>query len=267
MRWCRRLTSTTSTSTRGSGRRATGPLSQWLRATLVTAAPILERLRSTSGFSRSMSAASDAVDRSSRRTRWPTSPTMASRCSTTPAGRPVTSRRHQLRRHGGAGARGHRTRPGRTAHACSARQPGGVGGSSYPLHELAALSPRSARDVAAAGRHPLLAKWFADHPPRRHDHPGPSRSGGGTESDEQLTGEKLQLAARAAHDLLGSPRPHQLSDAGRLWSLRRHRAGQEQRVDGRAHPDPKLEVFEGGHMFFIQDKTASPGSSSSCAET
>ena len=36
---------------------------------------------------------------------------------------------------------------------------GGVGGSSYPLHELAALSAEErAGDVAAPGRHPLLAR-------------------------------------------------------------------------------------------------------------
>ncbi len=92
VRWCRRLTSTTSTST--SRKRATGHRSS------ISTAPgprSSRRHRSssgcvpTSGCWRSMPAASDAVDRSTRRTRWPTSRPMASRCSTTPAGRPVES--------------------------------------------------------------------------------------------------------------------------------------------------------------------------------
>ena len=71
----------------------------------------------TSGCSRSMPAASDAVGRSTRRTRWPTSRAMASRLLDHAGW--ATSRVVGISFGGMVAqeARGHRTRPGRTARA------------------------------------------------------------------------------------------------------------------------------------------------------
>ncbi len=136
---------------------------------------------------------------------------------------------------------------------------GGAGGASYPLHELASLSPdeRMAKSMTLVDSR-FSPQWFADHP--MDDAIIRARAAGAAEprSDERLTGERLQMQARAAHDV---------SDRlGRITCPTLVACG---RYDGIAPvanaewiathiADAKLEVYEGGHMFFIQDPAAFP---------
>ena len=135
--------------------------------------------------------------------------------------------------------------------------PGGAGGSSYPLHTLADMSPDARarlmipisdrrRDAAWAEGHPdqyeMLVRMAVDDPwagePRR-------ALGGG-----------LQLQARAGHDVWD--RLPEI-DAPTLICAGRHDdlappAAQEamaSRIRG-----AELRCYEGGHMFLLEDRAA-----------
>ena len=136
---------------------------------------------------------------------------------------------------------------------------GGAGGSSYPLHELARLSAdeRMAKSMALVDSR-FSPQWFADHPLDDAIIRARAASAAEPRSAERLKGERLQMQARAAHDVS--------SRIGRITCPTLVACG---RYDGvapvansewmAAHiPDAKLEVYEGGHMFFIQDPAAFP---------
>ncbi len=133
--------------------------------------------------------------------------------------------------------------------ACTS--PGGAGGSSAPLHTLADLPPdaRLAQQVAWLDTRTvedpeLRAVWteamaaLAGHPPTE--------------------GERLQLQARSHHDVWNRL-PHLdlpvLIAAGRFDGIapptnQEALLGQIQGAD--------LHWFDGGHAFFVQDRTALP---------
>ena len=136
---------------------------------------------------------------------------------------------------------------------------GGAGGSSYPLHELAQLpaDERMAKSMALVDSR-FSPEWFADHPLDDAIIRARTASAAEPRSAERLKGEGLQMRARAMHDVS--------SRIGRIACPALVACG---RYDGiapvanaewmAAHiPDAKLEVYEGGHMFFIQDPAAFP---------
>jgi pimeloyl-ACP methyl ester carboxylesterase len=136
---------------------------------------------------------------------------------------------------------------------------GGAGGSSYPLHELAELPPdeRMAQSMRIVDTR-FSPEWFAEHPLDDAIMRARAIAATETKSPDQVTGERLQMAARAEHDVSGR--------IGRITCPTLVACG---RYDGiapvknsewiAAHiPDAKLEVFEGGHLFFVQDPTAYP---------
>lgn len=136
---------------------------------------------------------------------------------------------------------------------------GGAGGSSYPLHELAQLpaDERMAKSMALVDSR-FSPEWFADHPLDDAIIRARAASAAEPRSAERLKGEGLQMRARAMHDVS--------SRIGRIACPTLVACG---RYDGiapvansewmAAHiPDAKLEVYEGGHMFFIQDPAAFP---------
>jgi pimeloyl-ACP methyl ester carboxylesterase len=101
-------------------------------------------------------------------------------------------------------------------------------------------------------------EWFADHPLDDAIIRARAASAAEPRSAERLKGEGLQMRARATHDVS--------SRIGRIACPTLVACG---RYDGiapvansewmAAHiPDAKLEVYEGGHMFFIQDPAAFP---------
>jgi 3-oxoadipate enol-lactonase len=148
----------------------------------------------------------------------------------------------------------HPERVHRLVLACTSA--GGAGGASYPLHELVNLSPEEASarrielldtrwDKAWREEHPEMVALIADRMP----------SGAGELPAEGLIN---QLAARAKHDT-----------SGRLGTITCPTLVCGGRFDGiappvnseflaSAIPSARLEMFDGGHAFFMQDATALP---------
>ena len=132
---------------------------------------------------------------------------------------------------------------------------GGAGGSSYPLHELGALSANE-----RAAKMPMLSdtrftpEWLASHPADAQMMS--MRSESTTKSADVIRGERLQLAARVGHDV-----------ADRLHVIPCPTFVTAGKFDGIAPPvnseaivervsDATLSLYEGGHMFIAQDPTA-----------
>ena len=134
---------------------------------------------------------------------------------------------------------------------------GGAGGASYPLHELADLEPddRLARQLVA-GDVRRDESWRAQNPDRWQRLL--DIAGNAARADRDLEGAARQLAARAQHDT--AQRLAQI-DAPVLVAGGEH--------DGIAPPanleaiatripQAQLKLFDGGHYFLVQDKTAYP---------
>lgn len=134
---------------------------------------------------------------------------------------------------------------------------GGDAGSSYPLHELASLSPteRTAKALIISDRR-YTTEWLAEHPVdaeiarMRHEQSLLPRD------PEVARGEQLQLQARIGHnvaDRLSRITCPTFVTAGRYDDLAPV-ANSEEIV--KRIPDATLAVYEGGHMFSGQDRQA-----------
>lgn len=137
--------------------------------------------------------------------------------------------------------------------------PGGPDASSYPLHEVADL-PTAER---AATMLPLYdsrftPEWLAE---RAGDRALVERIGarsGVDKTDEQLRGEREQLDARRRHDVtdrLGAIACPTLVACGRYDGIAPPANGEA--IVARV-PSAELRLYEGGHAFFGQDRTALP---------
>ena len=147
----------------------------------------------------------------------------------------------------------HPDRVERLVLACTSA--GGAGGSSYPLHELVELAPdeRAAVSIRLADVRIDDAwvqanpeRWQALVATRRPEHDDPHRK----------EGARLQLEARRGHDAwgrLGSISCPTLVCGGKYDGIA-PRANSENLA--RAIPGARLAMFEGGHMFLVQDKAA-----------
>ena len=136
---------------------------------------------------------------------------------------------------------------------------GGVGGASYPLHELAHLSlEERARRMVILSDTRLDAEWQGENPTQFQELMEQALEGLQVGSDEpgRQVGLYRQLEARASHDAYD-----------RLINLRLPVYICGGRYDGIAMPanleamqkqipGARLELFEGGHLFFIQDPRA-----------
>ncbi len=131
--------------------------------------------------------------------------------------------------------------------------PGGAGGSSFPLHELRGLPAEE-----QAGRHAQLLdtrfddSWLAAHP---RDKAVVDLM---TARPEPSEGAWLQLMARKDHDVWD--RLHQVScptlvASGRFDGIAPPENGEA--IASRI-PGARLELYEGGHLFVIQDRSAGP---------
>jgi len=148
----------------------------------------------------------------------------------------------------------HRVR--RLVLACTSA--GGAGGASYPLHELAALDA----DTRVARQMELLdTRWDE---PWRAAHPEmvaliASRLLTGTQETGAVSaGLANQLAARAQHDTaarLGDIACPTLVCGGRFDALAP--PANSEFLTG-AIPGARLAMFDGGHLFLLQDGTAMP---------
>ena len=152
----------------------------------------------------------------------------------------------------------------RLALACTS--PGGPGGSSYPLHELADLpeEERDARMVAVVDTR-FTPEWLAAHPAERAvvDMLARRRLAGEGDTDpdraaERRRGERAQLEARRHHDVLdrlGAIACPTLVACGRYDGIAP--PANSEAIVARV-PGAELRVYEGGHTFFLQDRAALP---------
>jgi pimeloyl-ACP methyl ester carboxylesterase len=142
--------------------------------------------------------------------------------------------------------------PGRIERlALLCTSPGGAGGSSYPLHELRSLAPGD-----RARLHGKLLDtrfdeaWLADHP---NDKALVDMMGA---RPEPTQGAVLQLEARREHDVwdrLDRVTCPTLVASGRYDGIAAPENGEA--IASRI-PGAQLRLFEGGHMFMVQDRSA-----------
>lgn len=143
--------------------------------------------------------------------------------------------------------------------ALSCTSPGGSLGASYPLHELAELDDvsRAARLVEIIDTR-FTPEWLDAHPDQRGLADFVAARRDGDKSAEVRRGEAEQLGARQAHDV-GDRLPRiscpTLVASGRFDGIAPVANGQA--IADRV-PGAELRVYDGGHMFFIQDPTAMP---------
>jgi pimeloyl-ACP methyl ester carboxylesterase len=145
----------------------------------------------------------------------------------------------------------------RLALACTS--PGGPDLASYPLHELA---QRPLDEQVEIGMRILDSRftdeWLSEHPADRGLADLMSSRRGAPKSDEQKRGEEGQLHARSTHDVrdrLSRITCPTLVAAGRYDGI----APPANSEYIAAHiPNAELRMYEGGHLFFLQDGQALP---------
>ncbi len=134
---------------------------------------------------------------------------------------------------------------------------GGAGGSSYPLDELASLAPD---ERAAVSRRILDTRfdeeWLAAHPSDAALAEAMAARRAGDLTPEEARGQSEQLGARRHHDVydrLGAITCPTLVASGRYDGIAplTNGAAIAARIDG-----AELAVYEGGHVFFVQDRRA-----------
>jgi pimeloyl-ACP methyl ester carboxylesterase len=137
--------------------------------------------------------------------------------------------------------------------------PGGAGGSSYPLHELADLPEAEAR---ALGMQLLDTRftpgWLATHDNDRGLAEMMAERRLGAKTADQRRGEAAQLDARRRHDVCDRLRRitcPTLVACGRYDGIAPPPNGEfiADRI-----PGARLRLYDGGHAFFAQDRAAIP---------
>lgn len=136
---------------------------------------------------------------------------------------------------------------------------GGTAGASYPLHELAGMDVEArARFVVSLSDTRHDAAWQAKHADafaaiiqQQID-----AAAIGADDPAKPMGARRQLEARSNHNTfaqLGEIRSPTLLCAGRYDGIAplSNMQAMQQKI-----PDARLEVFEGGHLFWLQDKRA-----------
>jgi 3-oxoadipate enol-lactonase len=136
---------------------------------------------------------------------------------------------------------------------------GGKGEPSYPLHELEALSDeeRLVRSIELSDRR-MDARWREANPDafERVRKLVQARGSVGAGEPGRETGARAQLEARRRHDVydrLGGATIPTLVCAGRHDGIA---PVTNSEAIVRQLPDATLEVFEGGHLFLVQDRRA-----------
>lgn len=135
---------------------------------------------------------------------------------------------------------------------------GGAGGASYPLHELADLpeDDRRRKQLAISDTR-FDERWQDDHPEQAGKllarmAPSAAQPPG----DEAATGARRQLEARKGHDTwdrLDRIQAPTLVAAGRYDGIAP--VANSEALAGRI-PRASLQIFEGGHLFLLQDRSA-----------
>jgi 3-oxoadipate enol-lactonase len=149
----------------------------------------------------------------------------------------------------------HPERVRRLVLACTSA--GGAGGASYPLHQLADLSPEQRSDVRLELIDTRWDEAWRRANPEMVQLLG-ARMGLDGEVGTPAPGLTNQLAARAEHDTadrLGSIDCPTLVCGGRFDGIA---PPANSEFLAHAIPGARLEIFEGGHGFFMQDAAAFP---------
>ena len=151
----------------------------------------------------------------------------------------------------------HPERIERLALLCTS--PGGDGGASYPLHELADLDPAERAAIATRILDTRFTpEWLADHAGDRTIAALMAARGSAERSAEQRRGEAEQLGARRHHDVwdrLSRVSCPTLVAAGRYDGIAP--PSNAEAIAGRV-AGAELRLYEGGHAFFVQDRSALP---------
>jgi pimeloyl-ACP methyl ester carboxylesterase len=136
---------------------------------------------------------------------------------------------------------------------------GGAGGASYPLHELAELPPT---EQAATALQLIDTRftpaWLAEHPADRSIVDARSQRAAVAKSADQRRGELEQLGARRGHDVwdrLPAISCPTLVAGGRYDGIAP--PANSEAIAARI-PGAELRLYEGGHLFFLQDPAAFP---------
>lgn len=152
--------------------------------------------------------------------------------------------------------------PGRVEHlvlACTSS--GGAGDPSYPLHELEAL-PADERFAAHLALSDVRRDdaWQEAHPDeiaqlRAY---ADRQAAIGADDPALATGRRRQLEARSGHDTYD--RLDRIASPTLVCAGRHDGIAPVSNSEALAEriPDARLEVFEGGHLFLLQDRTAWP---------
>lgn len=136
---------------------------------------------------------------------------------------------------------------------------GGAGGSSYPLHELADLGEADRRSQTLALSDTRYGQaWQRDNPDEAEAmfQFMRDREAAGAADPGAATGARRQLETRRDHDTWGRLdriRAPTLICAGRYDAVAP--TGNSEALASRVR-DARLEIFEGGHLFLIQDAAA-----------
>ena len=136
---------------------------------------------------------------------------------------------------------------------------GGAGGASYPLHELSHLSvDEYARRILHLSDTRRDAGWQAANPAQFQLLLDQTLAGMKVGADEpgRQTGARRQLEARALHDTY--ERLSNLNMPAFICGGRYDGIVKPSNLEAmqKQIPGARLELFEGGHLFFIQDPRA-----------
>ena len=150
--------------------------------------------------------------------------------------------------------------PGRVKRlvlACTS--PGGAGGASFPFHEIEHLKGEArARYLIPIGDTRRDDAWAKANPDQYAMFVAMGAADPFADEPGHAMGAHRQLVARAAHDTwerLGWIACPTLVAAGRYDGIAL--PATQEKMAGRI-PGAKLQVFEGGHLFMVQDRTAFP---------
>lgn len=145
------------------------------------------------------------------------------------------------------------------AMALACTSPGGAGGESYPLHQLAGMTRTEiARHMIPISDTRRDAQWAAAHPSELEALIEMGSSDPYANEADRAMGARRQLEARAAHDAwdrLGAIRCPVLIAGGRYDGIAKPEA--QSRMAARI-ANAELKMFEGGHLFLLQDRAAFP---------
>ena len=137
--------------------------------------------------------------------------------------------------------------------------PGGGGGASYPLHELIGMAPEArARHMIPISNRRHDAAWQAANPEAYEAMVALSAADPWAGEPRRALGAELQLGARAGHDvwdrlpMISAP---SLICGGRDDGIATPEA--QQAIVERI-PEAQLRLFDGGHMFLLEDRAAFP---------